>query len=141
MYLIQRTMDGSLKQLPTQLPSGFYPSTAASNVANTSTPASGSMVGSPVVHATSVGTVPRYHTSTDRSMPSGSMTMSRILSNRSNDARNTMFPSENSSSMSTAAWDVTSEQQATFGRYFDGLDQGQRGYIGGKEIGQVNYKT
>ncbi|KAI8049477.1 hypothetical protein BDF22DRAFT_181495 [Syncephalis plumigaleata] len=125
MYLIQHTMDGSLKQLPAHLPNGFYPST--------STPASSSIAGSPVIHAPPSGTVPRYHAPADRAIPSGSMTMSRILSNRSNDARNSMFPSENSSPMSTAPWDVTSEQQATFGRYFDGLDQGQRGFIGGDE--------
>ncbi|KAI9595465.1 hypothetical protein BDF19DRAFT_442049 [Syncephalis fuscata] len=133
MYLIQHTMDGSLKQLPGKLPNGFYPGTPLTTPTSASTPVPNSMSGSPAVHPVSVGTLSRYHTPSERSIASGSMTMSRAVSNQNNETRPGIFPPDTSANTNNMAWDVTPEQQSTFGRYFDGLDPGKRGFIGGDE--------
>ncbi|RKP06979.1 hypothetical protein THASP1DRAFT_31204 [Thamnocephalis sphaerospora] len=120
MYFIQRTMDGSIKQLPTKLPPGFYPGGV------TGGPPSSALAraASPLPHTISAGTLPRHFTGGSDRSPA----LPRQLTGDA--SRLNAFSVDTSDS---ADWDVPMDQRATFGRFFDQLDGARRGSIGGRQ--------
>jgi epidermal growth factor receptor substrate 15 len=121
MYFIQRTLDGSLKQLPTKLPPGFYPDTASKMPA---APHVVPRATSPLPMPSAPATMPRYFTGgSDRSA-----TLGRQLSGDA--IRSSPFAID---SIENDDWDIPADQRMRFNLYFDQLDATRRGFVNGDE--------
>jgi len=106
MHLIHQTMKGIIKTLPTKLPSGFYEMASGIVTSNPASPKS------PPFFAMHVAS------STGSPIPG----QSPIIRNKT---LNSSITSQDN------LWDVTEKEKESYDRFFDDLDEKNRGFLTG----------
>ncbi|KAF8977281.1 hypothetical protein BGZ46_007505, partial [Entomortierella lignicola] len=138
MYYIQHTMDGSIKNLPSVLPSSVLKACGGSGAVT-----GAGLVSSPILSAQPLnrqltGSGIGAHNPTIARQMTGSIGLSSSpLSKQNTGGANNLF----GGSSTDIPWDVTPEEKAKFDRFFDQLDKTNSGFVGGEEAGKFFLKS
>lgn len=117
MFFVQKLMTGTIKTPPANLPPGFYEMAAGTNtaiIANTTTSEYASPASPPF---------------TPRIIESSRPGISPLMRQNSLSIGGSASPI-----FSDDSWDVSSEDKATYDRYFDSLDKRGKGLLQGMHI-------
>ncbi|KAF9919991.1 hypothetical protein FBU30_010287 [Linnemannia zychae] len=122
MFYIQRTMDGSIPNLPATLPSSILKAASGSTAG---------LMSSPVLSAQTLA-----RQTTGGNMGLHNPAIARQLTGSININPSPLAKQNTGGVSSDIPWEITSEEKAKFDRFFDQLDVDSDGVIGGEEAGR-----